>query len=58
MDRLAAFIHWRDRQCYEQATCVAQNHEIEWPEIGLWAADEGMAEDEWEQFFQTANRLS
>ena len=58
MDRLAAFIHWRDRQCYEQATSVAQNHEIEWSEIGLWAADEGMAEDEWEQFFQTANRLS
>lgn len=58
MDRLAAFIHWRDRQCHEQATWVAQNHEVDWSEIGRWAVDEGMTKDEWEQFFQTANRLS
>lgn len=54
MDRLAAFIHWRDRQCYEQATWVAQNHEVDWPEIESWAASEGMPSDEWEQFLQTA----
>lgn len=58
MDRLAAFIHWRDRQCHEQATWVAQNHEIDWTEIERWALDEGMTKDEWEQFIQTANRLS
>ena len=46
MDRLAAFIHWRDHQCYGQAAWVAQNHEIEWSEIGRWAADQGMSEDE------------
>lgn len=58
MDRLAAFIHWRDRQCYEQATWVAQSQEVDWAEIGRWAVDEGMDEDEWQQFFQTANRLN
>jgi hypothetical protein len=58
MDRLAAFIHWKDRQCYEQATWVAQIHEIEWPEIGRRADDEGISVDEWDQFLQTAYRLS
>lgn len=33
MDRLAAYLHWKDRQCYDQATWVAQNHSINWEEV-------------------------
>ncbi len=56
MDRLAAFVHWRDRQCYEQATWVALNHDIDWSDLQAWAFEEGMAETEWLQFRQTANK--
>ena len=58
MDRLAAFLHWRDRQCYEQATWVAQNHTVNWDEIKTWAASEGMTENEWRQFHQSVYRLN
>lgn len=37
MDRLAAFLHWRDRQCYEQATWMAHDHPINWEEVQRWA---------------------
>jgi hypothetical protein len=57
MDRLAAFLHWRDRQCYEQATWVAQNHTVDWDEIKAWAASEGMTMDDWEQFYQSGCRI-
>jgi hypothetical protein len=57
MDRLAAFLHWRDRQCYEQAKWVAQNHAVDWGEIKTWAASEGMAEDDWNQFYQSGCRI-
>ena len=56
MDRLAAFVHWRDRQCYEQARWVAQSQAIEWTEIERWAANEGMSKDEWLQFCQVVDR--
>jgi hypothetical protein len=56
MDRLAAFVHWRDRQCYEQAKWVAQSQAIEWSEIERWAANEGMSKDEWLQFCQVVHR--
>ena len=56
MDRLAAFVHWRDRQCYEQATWVALNHAIDWSDLQAWAFEEGMAEAEWLQFRQAANK--
>jgi len=57
MDRLAAYVHWRDRQCYEQATWVAQNHLISWLELKDWAAAEGMDEDDWLQFYQVATKI-
>lgn len=57
MDRLAAYLHWKDRQCYEQATWVAQNHPINWEDLRSWAALEGMDEDAWLQFCSSANPL-
>ncbi|MEB3104599.1 MAG: hypothetical protein VKN17_02320 [Cyanobacteriota bacterium] len=56
MDRLAAFVHWKDRQCWEQATWVAQNHPVDWANLMQWARTEGMAESEWERFESTAQR--
>jgi hypothetical protein len=56
MDRLAAFVHWKDRQCYGQAIWVAQSQVIDWEDLEGWAANEGMSEEKWLVFFQTANR--
>jgi phage gp37-like protein len=33
MDRLAAFVHWNDRQCYDQAIWVAQSQVIDWEDL-------------------------
>ena len=57
MDRLAAYLHWKDRQCYEQATWVAQNHPINWKEVENWAVLEGMDEHTWLQFYNSAKPL-
>ena len=56
MDRLAAFVHWKDRQCYEQATWVARHHAINWPELQAWATEEGMSRHEWLQFQRTVTQ--
>lgn len=53
MDRLAAFVHWNDRQCYDQAIWVAQSQVIDWKELEGWAANEGMSEEKWLVFCQT-----
>lgn len=58
MDRLAAFLHWRDRQCYDQAIWVAQSQVIDWAELETWAANEGMPEHEWQMFLQTAKQVN
>jgi hypothetical protein len=47
MDRLAAFVHWNDRQCYDQAIWVAQSHVIDWEDLEGWSANEGMPEEKW-----------
>ncbi|MBM5801553.1 MAG: hypothetical protein FJ050_01535 [Cyanobacteria bacterium M_surface_7_m2_040] len=52
MDRLAAYLHWKDRQCYDQAAWVAQNQTIEWEQVKEWAAIEGMNTDEWLRFYK------
>ncbi|MEB3235306.1 MAG: hypothetical protein VKM98_07750 [Cyanobacteriota bacterium] len=54
-DRLAAFIHWRDRQCLEQAQWVAQNHPMDWHELEAWAKEEGMSQRQWIQFFNAVS---
>ena len=54
MDRLAAFVHWRDRQCLEQAIWVAQSHAIDWNDLKSWANQEGMSEADWCLFRRSA----
>ena len=43
-DRLAAFYHWNDRQCLQQAVWVAQERAIDWKEIERWSRKEGAEE--------------
>jgi len=43
-DRLAAYFHWDDRQCLEQALDVANNNNIDLEEIRRWAKIEGQKE--------------
>ena len=40
-DRLAAFYHWNDRQCLQQAVWVARARKIDWDEIERWSRKEG-----------------
>jgi hypothetical protein len=40
-DRLAAYYHWDDRQCLEQALFVAQEREIDLQELERWSQREG-----------------
>jgi hypothetical protein len=54
MDRLSAFVHWRDRQCWEQAVWVAQGHPIDWEDLRGWARDEGLSEADWLSFRRRA----
>lgn len=44
MDRLAAFYHWGDRQCLDQALLVAARHEIQFDDLSEWSAGEGHVE--------------
>jgi hypothetical protein len=40
-DRLASFIHFKDREGLEQAILVAKNHPVKFKEIELWCKNEG-----------------
>ncbi len=40
-DRLAAFYHWGDRQCLQQAILVAESQEVDMQAIEKWSAGEG-----------------
>ena len=39
-NRLAAFYHWNDRQCLQQAVWVAQKRDVEWNEVERWSRQE------------------
>ena len=39
-DRLAAFYHWNDRQCLDQALLVVEDQEVDLEEIRRWSAAE------------------
>jgi len=41
MDRLSAFWHWNDRQCWDQAVMVAERHEIDYEMLSAFALEEG-----------------
>ncbi len=45
MDRLAAFVHWRDRQSFDQAVLIAAATDVDWADLATWAADEGIEPD-------------
>jgi hypothetical protein len=44
-DRLAAYYHWGDRQCLEQAILVAMARKVNIDEIGRWSETEGKGEE-------------
>ncbi|HXV20192.1 MAG TPA: hypothetical protein VD811_04255, partial [Desulfuromonadales bacterium] len=39
-DRLAAFYHWNDRQCLQQAVWVALEQQVDWEELERWSRQE------------------
>jgi hypothetical protein len=43
-DRLAAFYHWGDRQCLEQALLVAESNQVDLESIKTWSVLEGKKE--------------
>jgi hypothetical protein len=43
-DRLAAYIHWNDREAFEQALLVSRTQEIDFRDLRQWARKEGAAE--------------
>jgi hypothetical protein len=44
-DRLAAFYHWRDRQCLQLAVAVARHQEVDLAVIRKWSRAEGNLDD-------------
>ena len=44
-DRLAAYYHWQDRQCLEQAILVAADNQIDLTEVERWSEHEGMLKE-------------
>ncbi|MEA3362987.1 MAG: hypothetical protein U9Q61_06915 [Thermodesulfobacteriota bacterium] len=44
-DRLAAYYHWQDRQCLEQAVLVAADNQIDLAEVERWSTHEGMSDE-------------
>ena len=40
-DRLAAYLHWKDRQALQQAAMVASAQTISWSALHQWAGREG-----------------
>jgi hypothetical protein len=43
-DRLAAWYHWKDPQCLEQALLVAAAQKVKLAEVRRWSAQEGFKE--------------
>jgi hypothetical protein len=41
-DRLAAYYHWKDEQCLDQALMVARRQAVAWPELQRWHEGEGL----------------
>ncbi len=44
MDRLAAFYHWNDRQCLDQAVMVARRQRVDLASVKRWSKREGHAQ--------------
>lgn len=54
IDRLAAFHHWNDRQCWDQAVLVCRSHPVDWEDIVKWARNEGLEVQEIDRLRSTA----
>ncbi len=52
MDRLAAYLHWQDRQALDQALMVAAHQTVDAVEIRRWAEAEGMSRTEIDDFLR------
>jgi len=46
-DRLAAYYHWKDLQCLEQACLVAAHSKINLEEVENWSKNEGKEKEFW-----------
>jgi len=44
-DRLAAYYHWKDRECLEQALLVSNSSDVDFTEIERWSRNEGCEAD-------------
>jgi len=42
IDRMAAYVYWKDPQSQDQALLIAQKNEIDWTTLYSWAASEGI----------------
>ena len=42
MDRLAAYVHWKDGQSWDQAVMVAERQDVDWSRLEQWAEEEGV----------------
>lgn len=42
MDRLAAFVHWKDNPSFDQAVMVARSQPLDWQALYAWATREGI----------------
>jgi len=42
MDRIAAYVHWRDNQSFDQAVMVARRQSVDWTTLYEWAERDGV----------------
>lgn len=42
MDRMAAYVHWKDNQALDQAVMIARRQPIDWSALRDWARQEGV----------------
>lgn len=56
MDRLAAYLHWKDNQSWDQAIMVAKRQDVDWDALSNWAENEGVERAEIKRLKARANR--
>jgi hypothetical protein len=42
MDRVAAFVYWKDNPSWDQAAMVAGRQDVDWSALSAWAGEEGI----------------
>lgn len=56
MDRLAAFYHWNDRQCLDQAVMVAKRQPVDLGKVETWSTSENRL-DGYREFLSRLGKL-